>query len=129
MGVDDGHVGKRHHGAPLAKTWSPLIEVRPEKLGVPLLTVIVAPVYEVNWRRRGNRCGAVNGQVGAVSVVRSGSSRVPPEVTLSTELLPWSETMRGRDERSNTLPVPLTWKKLRPEGFDARWLRLISPPE
>ena len=50
-------------------------------------------------------------------------------VTLSKELLPWSETMLGKAERSSTLPVPLTWKKLRPVGFEARWLRLISPPE
>ena len=33
--------------------------------------------------------------------------------------------MLGKDERSSTLPVPLTWKQLRPEGFEARWLRSI----
>ena len=46
-----------------------------------------------------------------------------------TEVLDWSEMMLGRAERSSTLPVPFTWKKLRPEGFEARWLRLTSPPE
>ena len=54
---------------------------------------------------------------------------MPPDVTLSKELLPWSEMMLGSEERSSTLPAPLTWKKLRPEGFEARWLRLSLPPE
>ena len=52
---------------------------------------------------------------------------MPPDVTLSKELLPWSEMMLGSDERSSTLPVPLTWKKLRPEGFEARCAEVDFP--
>ena len=61
-------------------------------------------------------------------LVKSPASTVPPEVTLSEELLLWSETIAGRAERSSTLPLPLTSKKLRPVGFEARWLRSILPP-
>ena len=113
---------------PLANTESPLIDVSPAKLGDPLLTVIVSPVIEVSCPVGTVAVPSMVRSV-RVSVVRSGSSRVPPVVTLSKECCPGRRRSGARPRGRARCRVPLTWKKLRPEGFDARWLRLISPPE
>ena len=74
MGSRAVTLGNATTAPPLAKTSSPLIEVRPEKSGVPLLTVIVAPVYEVICPVGIVAVPSMVRSV-SVSVVRSGSTQ------------------------------------------------------